>query len=106
MTVLIECVSAYIIGIRKKNDIVYVGLVNVLTNPLVVVSVFIIGLRFGHNTSVIYEYIIEVCVVIAEGIIYKKVLDYKKIHPLLISLILNAVSYFSGEIYYFILNRF
>ena len=36
LTLIIELTISYIIGIRKKNDIEIIVLVNILTNPIVV----------------------------------------------------------------------
>lgn len=98
LTVLFECGTAFVIGAKNKKDLLNILLVNVLTNPLVVISVVIVNMYFGSRTAVIYEYIAEVAVVLVEGLIYRKTLNFKKLNPFLLSLILNGVSYLTGEI--------
>ena len=98
LTIIIELVLALILGIRNKKDIINVILVNVITNPIVVLTPILIYLKFGHTMEIISIIVLEVLTVIVEGLIYKKVLDYKKINPILLSLILNAASYLIGEV--------
>lgn len=98
LTIIIELVLALILGIRNKKNIINVILVNVITNPIVVLTPILIYLKFGHTMEIISIIVLEVLTVIVEGLIYKKVLDYKKINPILLSLILNAASYLIGEV--------
>lgn len=96
-TILIELIVALILKVRDKKDILNIILVNTMTNPLLVsLTVYITYNRiFNRILSVI---ILELLVVLIEGFTYKKVLKYKKINPFILSLILNASSYFIGEI--------
>lgn len=98
LTVIIELIIALILGIRDKKDIINVILVNVITNPIVVMSQTLLYIKFGYNIEMIGIAILEVLVVLVEGLIYKKVLNYKKINPILLSLILNALSFLIGEL--------
>lgn len=96
-TILIELIVALILGVRDKKDILNIILVNTMTNPLLVsVTVYITYNRiFNRIASIV---ILELLVVIIEGFTYKKILNFKKINPFVLSLILNAASYFIGEI--------
>lgn len=96
-TILIELIVALILKVRDKKDILNIILVNTMTNPLLVsLTVYITYNRiFNRTLSVI---VLELLVVLIEGFTYKKVLKYKKINPFILSLILNASSYFIGEI--------
>ena len=99
-TIIIETFFAFLFKIRKKKDLLNIILVNVITNPIVVIVSIYIGLRYGlvyRNISLI---ILEISTVIIEGFIYYKYLDYKKINPYLLSFLLNLLSYFIGEIYW------
>ena len=98
LTIIIELIIALIIGIRDKKDIINVILVNVITNPIVVLLPIIIYIKFGYTFEKISLYILEVLTVLLEGLIYKKVLKYKKINSFLISLILNLASFLIGEL--------
>ena len=42
--------------------------------------------------------VLEIITVITEGFIYSKVLDFKKINPYILSIILNLGSYLIGEV--------
>ena len=44
----------------------------------------------------VYIIIAELAVWVTEGLIYKKLLYFEKLHPFIISLILNGVSFFIG----------
>lgn len=103
LTVVIEIVISFAIGLRKK-DLINVFLVNILTNPLLN-SIY---LYFGGTTSRINSYIIlfilEVIVLFVEGYIYKKVLEVKKINSYLLSLILNISSFLLGNIIIYLLG--
>ena len=101
-TIIIELLIAIILGIKNKKDILNVILVNIITNPLVAVIPVYFNFFYSlkmRNTVLI---ILEILTLIFEGDIYKKYLNYKKINPFLISLILNCSSYFIGEL----INRF
>ena len=96
LTLLLEIPAALILGLRRKEDILLVGLVNVLTNPIVVL---ILNLLFIFTASPPPWFLIlplEVFAVLTEGFIYQKGLSYRRIHPLFLSLILNGISYFGG----------
>ena len=97
LTIILEVSLSFLLGLRKK-DIIYVVLVNVLTNPILnVVNVYctILYLKNGYIISLV---ILEILAFIIEGLIYKKVLTYKKIKPMILSLILNVFSFGIGYI--------
>ena len=77
-------------------------LVNMITNPFVTIVPVTLNIYVSLQARNIALYILEVLVLFTEGLIYKKVLNYKKINWLLISLILNLASFGIGEI----INRF
>ncbi len=97
-TILIECGVALIIGIRNKKDFLNILLVNCITNPIVVIVPLYLNLKYGLLERKIALIVLELLTLFVEGLIYKKVLNYKKVNPYLISLILNFSSYFIGEI--------
>ena len=96
LTILIETGIAALCGVRKKEDLLCVLLVNVLTNPLLVVSLYWIGWQYGAHTRKICEYGMEIAVVLIEGLIYHAMLKCRKPRPLLLSLLLNGASYGTG----------
>lgn len=95
-TALFETVFAYIIGVRKKKDVINVILINCLTNPFVSLVPVLFNIYVGITARNIMLLILEILTVLGEGLFYKKVLNYKKINPYLLSLILNGFSYLLG----------
>ena len=95
-TILIEIVVGLIIGIRNKRDLLIILLVNVFTNPLVTSIPTLIYISWGSTPYIISLILLELFAFVSEGFIYKKVLNYKKINPFIISLILNLSSYLIG----------
>lgn len=98
LTIIIEVIISVIIGIRNKKDILNVILVNVMTNPLVVSLPIYIMMKYGMRYRMYSLIVLEILAFASEGFVYSKVLNYKKINPYVISLILNLGSYFIGEI--------
>ena len=98
LTVIIEVLVALIIGIRGKKDILNVILVNLITNPIVNVTIITINIYVGLLARNITLYILEILVLLIEALIYRKVLNYKKINWFLVSLILNLSSFGIGEL--------
>lgn len=96
-TVVIECLAAAIIGIRRIKEFIFVILVNVMTNPVLVSSTFLIRLTYGRTAYYYSLAAFEVAAVLIEGTVYRFTLK-SRINPFLISLILNASSFFIGEL--------
>ncbi|HOB26496.1 MAG TPA: hypothetical protein PKG93_05065 [Bacilli bacterium] len=96
-TIIIELLFALLIGIRDKKDLINVLLVNIITNPIVTSLSFTIDIYY-RNYYLISIIILELLAWLTESLIYRKYLNYKKINPFIISLILNAASYFIGII--------
>lgn len=97
-TIIIEVIVAYILRIKDKKDISNIILVNVVTNPLVVSIPIYMMVKYNYNMRIISLIVLEILTVIVEGLIYLKVLKYKKMNPFIISIILNLSSYLIGEI--------
>lgn len=98
LTIIIEVIVGLILKINNKKDIINIILVNFITNPIVVSIPVYINIKFGLLERNICLIILELLTLFIEGFIYKKVFNYKKINPYLISLILNISSYLIGEI--------
>lgn len=97
-TIIIELVVSIILGIRNKKDILNVVLVNIITNPLVAVIPVYFNFFYSLKIRDTVLIILEILTLIFEGYIYKKYLNYKKLNPFILSLILNCSSYFIGEV--------
>ena len=96
LTIIIEGLIAFFLGIRMKKDFLNIVLVNILTNPIVVTVPYLVFILFGFRIYKYSIYVLEVLTFLVEGLIYLKVLDYKKINPFILSAILNLSSYGFG----------
>lgn len=98
LTIIIELTVSFIIGIRNKDDIKVVILVNICTNPIVV---YIANCLMLFTNDFIYNIgvaILEILVVMVEFVLYKKYLKFDKVSPFAISLINNVISFSIGVI--------
>lgn len=96
LTLLFEIGFALILGLRKPKDLLLVFLVNVLTNPPLVLFLNLFSLR--HEVPWYLILTLETAVVLTEGFLYRKRLEYTRISPFLLSFILNFISYTGGLI--------
>ena len=100
LTLVIELTVALLLKVRNKYDIVYIALINCVTNPLinVIYAGIIIFFKIpeGHFIRYIAVFILELFVWLSEGLLFKKMLEYKKLPGLLLSLILNLTSFLLG----------
>ena len=96
LTLIIELTISYIIGIRKKNDIEIIVLVNILTNPIVVFISNISNQMLDISIYYIIVIFLEICAFFIEAQIFKKLLNFQKISAIKISLINNIASYSIG----------
>ena len=91
-TVVFETAGAYVLGMRKK-DLLLVVLVNVITN--LTMNLLLTVWQTADNLLLVYG-IFEPLVVLAEYLFYRSYLKQKRIHPLLLSLLLNLLSITGG----------
>ena len=98
LTIIIELLISFIIGIRNSEDIKVVLWANVLTNPIVVYTANCIKLL---NNNLIYNIIViimEIMAVIVEYVVFKKYLKFRKKSPIFISSVNNIISFVLGII--------
>lgn len=98
LTIIFELLLAFFLSVRNLKDYLNIVLVNIITNPLVVTIPIYIQIKYGLTARWIILLMLEIMTIIFEGFIYKKYLNYKKMNPYLLSLILNGASYLIGEI--------
>lgn len=96
LTLALELPAALLFGLRQKADLLLVGLVNVITNPLVVLVLNLFALYAGMSPPWFLILPLEVFAVLTEGLIYRKGLSKCPLRPLVFSLILNGISYIGG----------
>ena len=96
LTVLFECTAAYLLGIRKNKDLLLILLVNVVTNPVLVLICIFLMYHLGIRAAYLITYLIlEPVVVYTEYRFYKAFLISDK-NPLFLSLLLNIISITGG----------
>ena len=94
LTMAFETVVFLLTGKRDKKDLLLLLLVNMLTNPVVVLIFHIAVLYTDWNTYIIIIPL-ELFAVLAEGFCYKKYgRNFKR--PYLFSIAANMVSFFAG----------
>ena len=98
LTIIAELLFAAVLKVRNKYDLVEIVLINCVTNP-VINYILNTVLLFG-NIQKEYFYcliaLLEIGVVISEGMFYKKTLRHTGINPFVLSFLLNCASYLSG----------
>ena len=95
LTMVLEEAMALLVGVRKGFDLAVILFTNTLTNPVVVFT----GILLSTYTAVpraLYITVLEITVYVVEALIYKKLLYCRKPSPFILSLILNATSFFIG----------
>lgn len=102
LTLVIELTIALILKVRNKYDILFIALINCVTNPLINVIYAGILLLFRIEAysliSYVVVFVLEIVVWLTEALFFKKMLEYKRMPGMLLSLILNASSFFIGLI--------
>jgi len=96
ITLLLALGAALVLGFRKLQDLGLILLVNLFTNPLVVLILNLTAL-FSHAAPPwCLIGALEILAVAAEGLLYRQRLSCTRWNPFLLSLILNAISYLGG----------
>lgn len=95
ITIILETLLALFLKVKNKKDLLNIILVNILTNPIIVFTSFIVNIYF-LKFYILIIIILEIFTIFIEGLIYKKYLNYHKINPFVLSIILNLFSYITG----------
>ena len=98
---VVELTLAAILGARSFKKFITVALVNIITNPAVVITMLMVTM-FYNKFETVAIIILELAVFFTEGFLFSKYKPFKKDLPYVISLILNLASYLAGEILMFI----
>lgn len=96
LTLALEAGFFLLVGKRNKKDLLLVIMVNVLTNPAVVLLYWLAVLFTDWNTTIV-KIPLEVAAVLVEGIYYKKYGESFK-RPFIFSLAANAFSFTIGAV--------
>lgn len=96
LTLLLESGAAFLLGFRKKQDFLLIFLVNVFTNPLVVLVLNLTALLSQAAPPWYLIAMMEVFAVCAEWYLYRRRLQHARWNPFALSLLLNTISYLGG----------
>ena len=96
LTLIFETGFFLLTGKRNKKDLLLVVMVNILTNPIVVLSYWLVSLFTNWNTDII-AVLLEIFAVLTEGYYYKKYSHSIK-RPYLLSAAANIFSYGIGVV--------
>lgn len=94
LTLALECPLAYILG-KRRMDLALVALVNILTNPIVVLSVSLLT-AYTSLPKPVFIIALEGLAILTEGFCYWRC-GRNFVRPFLFSLCVNAFSYLCGE---------
>lgn len=98
LTIIIEVGIALLLGIKKK-DILYLIIINCITNPILNYIMMIVVYLTSNNIIIYYNFLLfEIMVINSEYRFYRKRLMFKKINLLLLSTVLNISSIILGLI--------
>lgn len=96
LTLLLEVFAAAALGLRKR-DLLFVVLVNVITNPVLVSATTLICWFYGMRAYYVSLAVFEIAAFFTEALLYKYALK-PKLNPFLLSLILNVFSAMIGNV--------
>ena len=96
LTLLFEGLLALLFGFRKPKDFLLVALVNIITNPPLVLTLNLLQRYDPQLISIPVILLLELGAVTAEWLLYRRGLEYRRLPPLVLSLLLNTLSYFGG----------
>ena len=95
LTLALELGAAWLLGVRRGRDFLLLLLVNVLTNPPLVLTLDLY--YFAHGMPPWYLIaVLEAAAVAVEALLLRRRLTYSRIPPLLLSFLLNATSFLGG----------
>ncbi len=96
LTLVLELCFGYLCRIRDKKDIVLLVLVNIITNPLVVMSYYMI-VHYSHINRIAVVMVLELMAILTEGYYYKTYGNVFR-RPILFALFANVFSYGIGQL--------
>ena len=95
LTLVIELGAAFLLGVRDKRDYLLLFLVNVVTNPPLVLALDL--WLFSRGTPPWYLIgALEAGAVFVEWLLLHRRLAYQRIPPLLLIFLLNIISFLGG----------
>ncbi|WP_167956095.1 hypothetical protein [Anaerosporobacter faecicola] len=94
LTIVIEITYTVLLGYRKKRTLLLVTLVNLLTNPVVVLSYYLLMRHTNWNGTCV-KIPLEIMAIYIEGELYKQCHSSIK-HPYIFAIGANGFSFLIG----------
>ncbi|MBQ3356752.1 MAG: hypothetical protein IJG45_06530 [Oscillospiraceae bacterium] len=94
-TLLLELGAAFVLGVRDKRDFLLLLLVNVVTNPPLVLTLDLWYIARGMPPWYLIG-ALELAATAAEWLLLRRRLAYQKLSPLLLIILLNTISFSGG----------
>lgn len=101
LTLGIELAAAFFCGVRSRRGILLVALVNILTNPLVVMLYWLIRLYLPGFPRIPVQIGLEAAVIMSEALVYRgfsRDERWQIRRPVLLSLTANLCSWLLGAL--------
>lgn len=98
LTILIESITAYMLGYRGKLLYLTLLLINIMTNPTINLVLLLIYQMNNYTAYITSQLLLEILVVIVEWRLLKYTYPKEKKSLLLLSIIMNSASYLFGLI--------
>lgn len=96
LTIIIELTAALLIGYRKRNEIITIILINVITNPALNYLLFVNRTLSLFEISIFVILFLELLVVLIEWRLLVFALKEKSNKLLALSIVINFCSYIIG----------
>ena len=94
ITIILELAFALIFKVRRVHDLLLIVVVNIITNPAVVLLHYLLVQRAGLP-QILVVILLETTAILVEGFYYKRYAENVN-KPFVFSLGANAFSYFTG----------
>jgi len=95
-TILIEGIVATLLGYRKKNEVLAITLINIITNPLLNYILWVCAFFALIEVNVSFIFIMEILVILVEWRLLIFSLKKKSRELFFLSLAMNITSYVLG----------
>lgn len=92
-----ELLLGFILGARSIKKVVTMALINIITNPIVVMCALCLTL-FYEEWRYVGIFILELAVLFTEGYMFSKFKVFDKGGPYIISFVLNFTSFVVGKL--------
>lgn len=98
LTIIIESMTAYMLGYKGKLFYLTLSLINIITNPSINLILMLVYQINNYTAYITSQFLLEILVVIVEWWLLKYTFPKEKRSLLFLSIIMNSASYLFGLI--------